>query len=129
MDNLTDKILGIASDFGCDVEGFRPHLEQIVRELETKNPPSRNKVGDASNSIAEAQIKELQVFRRRDFKFDETYDYVINRIQELNEEIQLSCAIGDTDINGVSYDEIVEIAHSYIKELGGFEKFAEWGLV
>lgn len=24
--------------------------------------------------------------------------------------------------------EIVEIARNYIKELGGFEKFAEWGL-
>ena len=58
MDNLTDKILGIASDFGCDVEGFRPHLEQIVRELETKNPPSRNKVGAASNSIADKQLRE-----------------------------------------------------------------------
>lgn len=49
--------------------------------------------------------------------------------QELNEEVQLSCAIGDTHINGVPYEEIVEIAHDYIKELGGFEKFAEWGLV
>lgn len=49
--------------------------------------------------------------------------------QELNEEIQLSCAIGDKYIAGLEYGEIVEIAHDYIKELGGFEKFAEWGLV
>ena len=26
-------------------------------------------------------------------------------------------------------NEIVEIARNYIKEKGGFEKFAEWGLV
>lgn len=27
------------------------------------------------------------------------------------------------------YEEIVEIARKYISDLGGFEKFAEWGLV
>lgn len=69
MDNLTDKILGIASDFGCDVEGFRPHLEQIVRELETKNPPSRNKVGDASNSIADKQLREAILNLKKPDKF------------------------------------------------------------
>ena len=32
-------------------------------------------------------------------------------------------------IDGRPYSEIVEIARAYIKEIGGFEKFAEWGLV
>ena len=26
------------------------------------------------------------------------------------------------------YNEIVEIARKYIQDIGGFEKFAEWGL-
>lgn len=43
------------------------------------------------------------------------------------------CAIGDKDvvIDGVSkpYKEITKVALDYIKELGGFEKLAEWGLV
>ena len=32
-------------------------------------------------------------------------------------------------IDGKPYSKIVEIAHDYIKNIGGFEKFAEWGLV
>lgn len=39
------------------------------------------------------------------------------------------CAIGDKEIDGKPYSEIVEIARQYIKEKGGFEKFAEWGLI
>ena len=31
-------------------------------------------------------------------------------------------------IDGRPYEEIVEIAGNYIKSVGGFEKFAEWGL-
>ena len=38
------------------------------------------------------------------------------------------CAIGDETIDGKPYEEIVEIARAYINEIGGFEKFAEWGL-
>ena len=40
-----------------------------------------------------------------------------------------SCAIGDTEVNGVSFASIVETARQYIKDCGGFEKFAEWGLI
>ena len=43
--------------------------------------------------------------------------------------VELSCAIGDTHINGVPYEDIVETAREFIRSLGGFEKFAEWGLV
>ena len=43
--------------------------------------------------------------------------------------IELSCAIGDEIIDGRPYSEIVEIAREFISDLGGFEKFAEWGLV
>ena len=39
------------------------------------------------------------------------------------------CAIGDSEVNGIPYTEIVEKAREYIKSVGGFEKFAEWGLV
>ena len=43
--------------------------------------------------------------------------------------ITASCAIGDTTINGKPYTEIVETARNYINKIGGFEKFAEWGLI
>ena len=43
--------------------------------------------------------------------------------------VKLSCAIGDDAVDGRPYAEIVEIARNYIRSVGGFEKFAEWGLV
>lgn len=42
--------------------------------------------------------------------------------------VELFCAIGDDEIDGKPYNEIVEKAREYIKTIGGFEKFAEWGL-
>ena len=41
----------------------------------------------------------------------------------------LSCAIGDDTVDGKPYSEIVKIARNYINKIGGFEKFAEWGLI
>lgn len=54
--------------------------------------------------------------------------YVFKKAQETGQTIQLYCAIGDEVIDGKPYSEIVEEARQYIKEIGGFEKFAEWGL-
>ena len=54
--------------------------------------------------------------------------YAFKKAQETGETISLCCAIGDDKIDGKPYSEIVEIAKEYIKEVGGFEKFAEWGL-
>ena len=55
--------------------------------------------------------------------------YAFLKAQETNETVSLSCAIGDTEIDGKPYSAIVEIARDYINSVGGFEKFAEWGLV
>lgn len=49
--------------------------------------------------------------------------------QRTGKPVELFCAIGDETVNGVPYAKIVEIAREYIKSRGGFEKFAEWGLV
>lgn len=54
--------------------------------------------------------------------------YAFLKAQETGKEVKLCCAIGDTEIDGKPYKEIVEIAKEYIDKLGGFEKFAEWGL-
>ena len=54
--------------------------------------------------------------------------YAFLKAQETGKEVRLSCAIGDEYIDGKPYNEIVEIASNYIKDLGGFEKLAEWGL-
>ena len=55
--------------------------------------------------------------------------YAWLKSQITGEIIELTCAIGDECIDGVPYSEIVEIARSYIQTIGGFEKFAEWGLI
>ena len=51
------------------------------------------------------------------------------KAQETGKTVELSCAIGDETVDGRPYSEIVEIARRYIRTVGGFEKFAEWGLV
>ena len=54
--------------------------------------------------------------------------YAFLKAQETKKPVELYCAIGDEEIDGKPYSEIVEIAREYIKQQGGFEKFAEWGL-
>lgn len=55
--------------------------------------------------------------------------YAHLKAQEQNKDISICCAIGDDKVDGLEYAEIVELARKYITKIGGFEKFAEWGLV
>ena len=48
--------------------------------------------------------------------------------QRTGRTVELCCAIGDDAVGGVPYAEIVESARNFIQDIGGFEKFAEWGL-
>lgn len=54
--------------------------------------------------------------------------YAFKKAQEENKIVNISCAISDEYIDGKPYSEIVDIARQYINKIGGFEKFAEWGL-
>lgn len=49
--------------------------------------------------------------------------------QRTGHPVEFSCAIGDEEVGGIPYWKMVETAREYIKTIGGFEKFAEWGLV
>lgn len=55
--------------------------------------------------------------------------YAFFEAQITGEPVQMCCAIGDETVNGVPYKEIVDFARKYIQSVGGFEKFAEWGLI
>ena len=55
--------------------------------------------------------------------------YAWLKAQETGKPVELCCAIGDRSVDGRPYAGIVEIARNYIRSVGGFEKFAEWGLV
>ena len=54
--------------------------------------------------------------------------YAFLKAQEYGHPVELCCAIGDTEIDGIPYETIVNQAREYIRSVGGFEKFAEWGL-
>ena len=54
--------------------------------------------------------------------------YAWLKAQAEHKDVDLCCAIGDNFIDGRPYSEIVDIAKRYIDRIGGFEKFAEWGL-
>lgn len=55
--------------------------------------------------------------------------YAHLKAKETGKPVELYCAIGDEYVDGKPYAVIVEIARNYIREKGGFEKFAEWGLI
>lgn len=54
--------------------------------------------------------------------------YAFLKAQETGHDVELCCAIGDETVSGIPYSEIVDIARQYVVCIGGFEKFAEWGL-
>lgn len=55
--------------------------------------------------------------------------YAFLKAQATGTVVELCCAIGDEYIDNRPYEKIVEIAKEFVFDLGGFEKFAEWGLV
>lgn len=54
--------------------------------------------------------------------------YAFAKAQETGKVFEGCCAIGDTEINGIPYQEIVDFARNYIKKIGGFEALATYGL-
>lgn len=55
--------------------------------------------------------------------------YAWLKAQRTNQPVELCCAIGDDMVDGRPYADIVAIAKEYIDDIGGFERFAEWGMV
>lgn len=67
--------------------------------------------------------------------------YCFMEAQRTGKVVEAFCSIGDADVVVYTYDKtrkrkkvvpykkIVEFARTYINSIGGFEKFAEWGLV
>lgn len=54
--------------------------------------------------------------------------YVFLKAQRTQQTVEVTTAIGDEIVDGKPYQEIVDEADEYIQTIGGFEKFAEWGL-
>ena len=79
------------------------------------------------NKVAEMREAQRAYFKSR-------RDWHLQEAKRLEKEV---CAIGDEDVMIITgekaeptqFSEIVETARHYIKRRGGFEKFAEWGLI
>lgn len=54
--------------------------------------------------------------------------YAFIKAQKTGKPVELCCAIGDDTVDGRPYSEIIAEAERFINSVGGFEKFAEWGL-
>ena len=55
--------------------------------------------------------------------------YAFQKAQKTGLPVEITCSIGDAVVDGKPYALLVEEARKYIKAIGGFEKFAEWGLI
>lgn len=87
------------------------------------------------NTVNEQKIKELRKINSYPiYSFQcllskaSVNIYAFLKAQETGQPVTLCCAIGDEMIDGKPYAEIVQMAREYIQSVGGFEKFAEWGL-
>ncbi len=49
--------------------------------------------------------------------------------QQTGKKETATCAIGDECVGVVPFEHIVAVAKNYIQSIGGFERFAEWGLI
>jgi len=55
--------------------------------------------------------------------------YAWLKAQQARVPVEFCCAIGDDTIDDIPYAKVVQIAKNFINWIGGFERFAEWGLV
>lgn len=55
--------------------------------------------------------------------------YAYLKAQATGKPVNIYCAIGDSTVDNLPYDEVVARAREYVNDIGGFEALAEWGLV
>ena len=106
-----------------------PHKRRIHKE---KNLYFRIHIGVLGEDKC-GKTSLIQTFLTKTFLNDIKENTILQTnkvtIKIENKPIELCCAIGDDYIDGKPYSEIVSIARDYINKIGGFEKFAEWGLI
>ena len=109
-------------------------VEPHIYAFETKTVPNFLKVGDTYRPVKVRLDEWRKHYSDLVQRFDEvakvdedTYfrDYSVHHYLEHEKKLE---RIKDEEIDGKPYSEIVEEARKYINEIGGFEKFAEWGL-
>ena len=121
--NVTNK--QIEDEILCDQELIINPLGEWTGGTDVDSGATNRKLGsDMAQSVTGGGLhgKDLS-------KADVSVNiYAFLKAQETGKVVELCCAIGDNTIDDKPYEEIVEIAREYINKIGGFEKFAEWGL-
>ncbi|MBO5569532.1 MAG: S-adenosylmethionine synthetase, partial [Clostridia bacterium] len=149
---LTDIAKDIYAEYGCDgkyiLDGDRLILCQssaATEELRTAYPAAEvNPLGDwtggpdvdtgATNRKLGSDMADSVTGGGLHGKDLSKADVSVNiwawlKAQETGKPVEVCCAIGDDQVGGVPFSEMVETARAYIMNIGGFERFAEWGLV
>ncbi|MGE9994869.1 hypothetical protein ACQRBK_07540 [Peptoniphilaceae bacterium SGI.137] len=129
--NTEEAIMFRAADksaFTSSIDGVHNQLEyeeccETLRSL--LKPAVADKLGsDMADSVTGGGLhgKDLS-------KADVSVNiHAFLKAQRTGKPVELVCAIGDDAVDGIPYKEIVEEAREFIRSIGGFEKFAEWGL-
>lgn len=55
--------------------------------------------------------------------------YAFRKAQISRRSVEMACSIGDAVVDGKPYSHIVEEARYFVREIGGFEAMARWGLI
>jgi S-adenosylmethionine synthetase len=149
---LTDIAKDIYAEYGCDgkyiLDGDRLILCQSnapTEELRAAYPTAEvNPLGDwtggpdvdtgATNRKLGSDMADSVTGGGLHGKDLSKADVSVNiwawlKAQATGKPVEVCCAIGDDHVGGVPFNEMVETARAYINQIGGFEKFAEWGLV
>lgn len=133
-DKLADRIAGALVDYAYEEqEAPRVAFEVLLGHGEV------NIIGESSVYVPKRVAKQIitRILKHEDYNLnmnivEQDVRLAANQAEEPraggNKRKELSCAIGDNEIDGVPYKDIVQIAKEYIDEIGGFERLAEWGL-
>ena len=123
---LTDIAKDIYAEYGCDGKYILDGDRLILCQSNATTEKLRAELGsDMADSVTGGGLhgKDLS-------KADVSLNvWAWLKAQETGKPVEVCCAIGDDQVGGVPFSEMVETARAYINQLGGFEQFAEWGLV
>lgn len=116
----TSTMLGMSKDSNIDVHCLEEKAPSYCFTVPSHNLIIRhnNKIfitGNCGKDLSKADVS--------------VNIYAWIKAQNTKETVELNCAIGDEKVDGLPYSKIVEIARRFIESKGGFEKFAEWGLI
>ena len=115
----------IADKYGFRIKNFNP-LGDWTGGIDVDSGATNRKLGSDMGRCVTGGGLHGKDLSKADVSVN-IYTYL--KAQITGKPVELCCAIGDDAIDGKPYSEIVELARNYIKDIGGFEKFAEWGLI